>query len=161
MLVDFLVVFCRFSFLVLAEAKPKIWHHYQVRIAENPESKNTDQPASSAESMVEAWLPLPDVAEILDVSITKVHALLDERALLAIRIGERKIRSVPAEFLAGDRVVDSLKGTFAVLLDAGYSDEEAIVWLFTADETLPGRPIDALHAGRKTEIRRRAQALAW
>jgi len=26
---------------------------------------------------------------------------------------------------------------------------------------LPGRPIDALRDGRKTEIRRRAQALAW
>ena len=36
---------------------------------------------------------------MLDVSITKVHGLLDERALAALRIGERKIRSVPAAFL--------------------------------------------------------------
>ena len=48
-----------------------------------------------------------------------------------------------------------------VLADAGYSDEELIVWLFTPDESLRGRPIDALREGRKTEIRRRAQSLAW
>ena len=49
----------------------------------------------------------------------------------------------------------------AVLGDAGYSDEELIIWLFTPDESLGGRPIDALREGRKTEIRRRAQSLAW
>ena len=48
-----------------------------------------------------------------------------------------------------------------LLADAGFSDEEALRWLFTEDESLPGRPIDALRDGRKTEIRRRAQALAW
>jgi type IIA topoisomerase, A subunit len=48
-----------------------------------------------------------------------------------------------------------------VLKDAGFSDEEAITWLYTADDSLPGRPIDALINGQKTEIRRRAQALAW
>ncbi|NKX51550.1 DNA-binding protein, partial [Arthrobacter deserti] len=41
------------------------------------------------------------------------------------------------------------------------NDEEILRWLFTEDESLPGRPIDALREGRKTEIRRRAQALAW
>jgi hypothetical protein len=106
-------------------------------------------------------LPLPDVAQLLDVSITKVHGLLDERALAALRIGERRIRSVPAAFLQDGHVVDSLKGTIIVLADAGFSDEELIGWLFTPDESLRGRPIDALREGRKTEIRRRAQSLAW
>jgi hypothetical protein len=104
---------------------------------------------------------LPDVAQLLDVSITKVHGLLDERALAALRIGERRIRSVPAAFIQDGHVVDSLKGTIVVLADAGFSDEELIVWLFTPDESLRGRPIDALRDGRKTEIRRRAQLLAW
>lgn len=103
-------------------------------------------------------MPLPDVAQLLDVSITKVHGLLDERALAALRIGERRIRSVPAAFLQDGHVVDSLKGTIVVLADAGYSDEELIGWLFTPDESLRGRPIDALREGRKTEIRRRAQS---
>ncbi|PNH80488.1 Rv2175c family DNA-binding protein [Arthrobacter sp. AFG20] len=116
---------------------------------------------STVETLVGDWLPLPDVAQLLDVSITKVHGLLDERALAALRIGERRIRSVPAAFLQDGHAVDSLKGTIVVLADAGFSDEELIRWLFTPDESLRGRPIDALREGRKTEIRRRAQSLAW
>jgi len=116
---------------------------------------------SNVENLVGEWLPLPDVAQLLNVSITRVHGLIDERALVAARVGERKIRSVPAEFLQDGQVVDSLKGTIVVLADAGYSDEDLIIWLFTPDESLRGRPIDALREGRKTEIRRRAQTLAW
>lgn len=113
------------------------------------------------EELVSDWLTLPDVAERLDINISKVHSLLEERALLALRLGERKIRSVPAAFINDGAVLDSLKGTISVLIDAGFTDEEMIRWLFTADDTLPGRPVDALQEGRKTEIRRRAQALAW
>ena len=116
---------------------------------------------STVESLVGDWLPLPDAAQLLDVSITKVHGLLDERALAALRVGERRIRSIPAAFIQDGHVVESLKGTIVVLADAGYSDEELITWLFTSDDSLRGRPIDALREGRKTEIRRRAQSLAW
>ena len=77
---------------------------------------------SNVENLVGEWLPLPDVAQLLNVSITRVHGLIDERALVAARVGERKIRSVPAEFLQDGQVVDSLKGTIVVLADAGYSD---------------------------------------
>lgn len=116
---------------------------------------------SNVESLVGEWLPLPDVCELLNVPITKVHGLLDDRSLLALRVGERKIRSVPAAFFVDGAVLESLKGTISVLIDAGYTDEDALVWLFTPDESLPGRPVDALREGRKTEIRRRAQSLAW
>lgn len=68
---------------------------------------------------------------------------------------------VPAAFMDGSHPVDSLKGTVAVLRDAAYTDAQAIRWLFTEDESLPGRPIDALRRGQKTEVRRRAQALGW
>ena len=54
-----------------------------------------------------------------------------------------------------------LRGTLTVLMDSGYDDESALRWLFTPDESLPGAPVDALLAGRKTEVRRRAQALAF
>lgn len=116
---------------------------------------------SNVENVVSEWLPLPDVAEMLGISVTKVHALVKDGSLLAARVGERNIRSVPAAFFAENKIIESLKGTITVLQDAGFEDEEAITWLFTADETLPGRPIDALHEGRKTEIRRRAAALGW
>lgn len=113
------------------------------------------------EELVGQWLTLPDAAEELEVDIRRVHRLLDERAIVSLRIGDRNIRSIPADFLQDGVVVESLKGTLSVLLDSGFSDEESIVWLFTEDESLPGTPMNALRTGRKTEIRRRAQALAW
>jgi hypothetical protein len=48
-----------------------------------------------------------------------------------------------------------------VLHDGGYDDREALAWLFTADDSLPGRPIDALRENRGTEVKRRAQAMAF
>lgn len=116
---------------------------------------------NTLENLVADWLTLPDVAEKLGLSITKVHGLVNERALVSVRITDRGIRSVPAEFLDDGGVLESLKGTVVVLGDSGFSDEDIIRWLFTEDESIPGRPIDALKQGRKTEIRRRAQALAW
>jgi hypothetical protein len=38
---------------------------------------------------------------------------------------------------------------------------ESVVWLYTPDDTLPGRPVDALVENRGTEVRRRAQALGF
>ena len=113
------------------------------------------------EVLVGEWLTLPDVAERLDVIVTRVHKMIKEKQLVDVRRGEDKIRYVPAAFLAETGILKPLGGTIMVLADAGFNDVEIIRWLFTEDDSLPGRPIDALHAGRKTEIRRRAQALAW
>ena len=113
------------------------------------------------EVLVGNWLTLPEVAERLDVIVTRVHRMIKERHLVDVRLGEGNVRYVPAEFLTDTGLLKSLRGTVMVLDDAGFSDAEIIRWLFTEDESLPGRPIDALHAGRKTEIRRRAQVLAW
>ena len=107
------------------------------------------------------WLPLPDVAERLAIPVGKVRRLLEERQLIAVRWGERNILSIPADLLDGDRLLPELPGTLVVLADAGFTDDEAMRWLLTPDDTLPGTPLDALKAGRKTEIRRRAQALAF
>lgn len=107
------------------------------------------------------WLPLPDVAERLGIPVGKVRRLLEERQLLAVRRGERNILSVPADMLDGEQLLPELPGTLVVLADAGFSDEEAMRWLLTPDDSLPGTPLAALRAGRKTEIRRRAQALAF
>lgn len=113
------------------------------------------------ENLVGEWLPLPDVAELLNLQLRKVHGLLNEHQILEARVGENNIRAVPATFIRDGEIVDSLGGTISVLTDSGFSDVEIIRWLFTPDDSLPGTPMDALLAGRKTEIRRRAQALAW
>ena len=125
--------------------------------------------------LVDAWLPLPDVADRLGTDVGRVRRLLQENKLIAVRHGERKILSVPERFLlqtagGGWQVVPALQGTLVLLTDAGYTEEEAIRWLFSNDPSLaslgtgpnpPATPIDALAAGHKTEVRRRAQALAF
>ena len=113
------------------------------------------------ETLVGTWLTLPQTADQLDVIVTKVHNMIRDRYLLDMRLGEENIRYVPAAFLTEQGALKPLRGTIMVLEDAGFDREEIIRWLFTDDDSLPGRPIDALHAGRKTEIRRRAQAMGW
>ncbi|MEX3610195.1 Rv2175c family DNA-binding protein [Rothia sp. LK2588] len=124
-------------------------------------SVSNDPHTVEAFQLVDEWLTIPDVAESFDLKVTRVHNLISERALLALRHPETQVRMIPALFVREDHPLEPLKGTLNVLADAGFSDAEAIVWLYTDDETLPGCPIDALIDGRKTEIRRRAQALAW
>ena len=70
------------------------------------------------------------------------------------------MRSVPAELLVDGRIAPYLGGTVTVLRDGGFDDVELLTWLFTEDESLPGRPIDLLRSGQRGEVRRRAQTLA-
>lgn len=105
------------------------------------------------------FVPLPDLCELLDLQITKVHQLLKDRQLIETR--RDGIRTVPAEFVKDGQVVKSLPATVTLLTDAGYNDDEIINWLFEADDSLPGRPIDALRDNRGTEIKRRAQAAGF
>jgi excisionase family DNA binding protein len=111
--------------------------------------------------LVSEWLTIPDVAERLGLDVGKVRRLLQDGCLAAIRRGERNVLAVPAAFVADGAPLPELRGTLTVLRDSGYDDEAAIRWLFTPDDSLPGTPIEALRLGRKTEIRRRAQALAF
>ncbi|PPK64165.1 Rv2175c family DNA-binding protein [Actinokineospora auranticolor] len=105
-------------------------------------------------------LPLPDVAERLNQPITRVHQALRDHQLLAVR--RKGVLLVPAEFLDDSgAIVKGLAGTITVLNDSGFSPDEMIQWLFTADDSLPGRPIDALRGDRGREVKRRAQALAF
>jgi excisionase family DNA binding protein len=113
------------------------------------------------DALVSEWLTIPDVAERLGLDVGKVRRLLQDGCLAAIRRGERNVLAVPAAFVADGAPLPELRGTLTVLRDSGYDDEAAIRWLFTPDDSLPGTPIAALRGGRKTEIRRRAQALAF
>ncbi|WP_430779828.1 Rv2175c family DNA-binding protein [Actinoplanes sp. G11-F43] len=105
------------------------------------------------------WITLPDVSEKLGVSISKVHQLIREHALLAVR--RDGVRVVPAELVANDVVRKHLPGILTVLHDAGYNDEEAFGWLYEPDETLGGNAAIALGGDRAREVKRRAQALGF
>ncbi|NYG37880.1 Rv2175c family DNA-binding protein [Janibacter alkaliphilus] len=104
------------------------------------------------------WLTLPDLAERLGLRLTQVRRLLDDRVLVGIRRGERRVLSVPADFLDDEGPLPALAGTFTVLADSGLDDAEIIAWMTARDETLPGgpTPLAAIRAGHKTEVRRRA-----
>jgi hypothetical protein len=111
--------------------------------------------------LVDRWLTLPEVAERLELDVGKVRRLIRDRCLAAVRRGQPAVLSIPEALLQGSAPLPELRGTLTVLADAGYDDASALQWLFTPDESLPGTPIQALQGGRKTEVRRRAQALAF
>jgi hypothetical protein len=114
---------------------------------------------SAVPPAVPSFVAVPDIAEALGIPVTRVHQLVRERQLLAVR--REGVLRVPAEFVLDGAVVRGLAGTITLLTDAGYNDAEILTWLWAPDDTLPGRPIDALRANRGTEVRRRAQALAF
>jgi len=105
------------------------------------------------------WLTVPETADRLAVPVTRVQQLLREGSLAGLRHADGVLR-VPAGFLHGDVVVKGLPGVLTVLRDGGCTDEEAVRWLHTADDTLPGTPVEALRGDRGREVKRRAQALA-
>jgi Rv2175c C-terminal domain of unknown function/DNA-binding protein Rv2175c, wHTH domain len=105
------------------------------------------------------WLTLPDIAERLDVPITRVQQMIRDNALIAVR--REGILQAPADLVARDNVRKHLPGVLTLLRDAGYSDEEALRWLYTTDDTLPGTPAAALAGTGATEVKRRAQALGF
>ncbi|HEX3733077.1 MAG TPA: Rv2175c family DNA-binding protein [Mycobacteriales bacterium] len=114
-----------------------------------------EQPISSNE-----WLTVPQVAERLNIRITKVHRLISEGELVARR--RDGILYVPGELVTRDeRIAAHIAGIMTVLRDNGFTPEQMLQWLFTVDESLAATPAAALHGHKAREVKRRAQALAW
>lgn len=113
----------------------------------------------SVTALADGWLTLAEAAAELGTSPNRVRQLLRERQLAAVRRAETRELSVPAEFLLDGEVVKGLPGTLTLLFDHGLTEPEAVEWLLTTDESLPGRPIDALREDRGKEVRRRAQVI--
>jgi hypothetical protein len=114
----------------------------------------------ATDALVGEWLSLPDVAGQLGQPVGRVKQLLRDRKLLAVTRPAGAL-AVPAAFLDGNQIVKGLCGTLTLLFDCGFDEPEALRWLFTADESLSGTPIDAIVRHRRTEVNRRAQALAF
>lgn len=105
------------------------------------------------------WVTIPDIAERFELKLSQVHRLVEERSLLARRIDG--VLRVPEPFLGETEPLRELRGTILLLLDAGFSEDEAMTWLLGEEPSLATSPILALRAGRKSEVRRVAQALAF
>jgi hypothetical protein len=105
------------------------------------------------------WLPAEKIAAELDLAPGQVARLVQEQRLVGDRRGG--VWHIPADFIDDGAIVKGLPGTIVLLSDAGYAPEEMIRWLFTADDSLPGTPIQALRENRGREVHRRAQAAGF
>lgn len=105
------------------------------------------------------WMTIPDIAERLDLKLSQVHRLIEEHALLAARVDG--VLRVPTAFVGETEPLRDLKGTVVLLLDAGFSEDEALEWLIGDESSLGTSPVLALQSGRKAEVRRVAQALGF
>lgn len=105
-------------------------------------------------------IELDAVAKALGVSRTKVQQIVRDRELIAVR--RDGVLGVPAPFFGDDgQILRWMPGLLAVLHDGGFQDDEILRWLYTEDDSLPGRPIDVLHTEHAREVIRRAQAMGF
>ncbi len=110
------------------------------------------------DQLIAEWLTVPEVADKLAIDVTKVRQLLRDHKLVGRRVDG--VLRVPAMFIGDGALLKGLAGTLTVLADSGFDDEEALRWLFTPDDSLPGSPVQALAENRGREVKRRAQALS-
>ena len=113
------------------------------------------------DDLVGDWLDWSEASDALHVSVSKVRQLIREHQLAAAVPVPGAGQKVPAALIMDGEIVKGLPGLLTVLHDTGWDDREALTWLFTADDSLPGRPIDALRENRGSEVKRRAQALGF
>lgn len=104
-------------------------------------------------------LGVPELVDRLGVTPGRLHRLIEDHFLASVRIDG--VLQVPAEFLQGDEPLPSLRGTLLALNDAGFSEEEAVLWMLSVNDELGERPIDCLQSGRKSAVRRATQSLAF
>jgi hypothetical protein len=124
-----------------------------VRVSEN----TTDD---ALQTLITDWLDWKATATALGVSVTKVRTLIREHHLAAAVPAPGAGQQVPADLLMDGEIVKGVPGLLTLFADGGWDDREKLTWLFTPDDSLPGRPIDALRENRGSEVKRRAQALA-
>lgn len=106
---------------------------------------------------VDSWLTIDEVAGALGVSASKVRRLIEEHILFAVRV--EKEPKVPAHLIQNGEPLSSIRGTMLLLIDMGFTESEAIEWLYTQNDNLGTTPMEALLQGHKAPVRRAAQAL--
>ncbi|HEX5859128.1 MAG TPA: Rv2175c family DNA-binding protein [Microbacterium sp.] len=101
---------------------------------------------------------MADLVALTGESLGRVRRFFDENMLVGTR--RDGTFKVPSVFLVDGEPLSSLRGTVFVLHDAGFTDDEVIDWLLSPDDSIGLAPIEALLAGRKSEVRRVAASLA-
>ena len=109
--------------------------------------------------MENVWLSVPDVADMLDVRHRDVRVLVSDHTLLAVRREDNTAAVIHRDELVWDgerwSVLSSLRGTILALLDAGFSENEAMEWLLSPNDLLRDEsPLSQLRAGNIHAVRR-------
>ena len=117
-------------------------------------------PEDDLGTLITDWLDWKAAATQLHVTVSKVRTLIREHQLAAAVPTPGAGQQIPAELIMDGEIVKGVPGLLTLFADGGWDDREKLAWLFTPDDTLPGRPIDALRENRGSEVKRRAQALA-
>ena len=127
-------------------------------------SDDTPAPSTSGTAnlgqLIPEWLDWKAAGAALGVSVSKVRQLIRDHQLAAAVPRDGAGQQVPAELIMDGEIVKGVSGLLTLLHDGGYDDREILEWMFTPDDTLPGRPIDALRENRGSEVKRRAQAMS-
>ena len=111
-------------------------------------------------ALVDEWLDWHTAADLLGVPVSRIRTMIREHEIAAAVSAPGSGQRIPALFIQDGLVVKGLPGLLTLMHDNKYDDRECIAWLFL-DDDLPGRPIDALRENRGTEVKRRAQAMAF
>lgn len=121
---------------------------------------NDELPGPDLAALIPEWLDWAAAASALGVSVNKVRSMIRDHELAAAVPTPGAGQQIPAELIMDGLVVKGVPGLLTIFHDAGWDDREALEWIFT-DLELPGRPIDALRENRGSEVKRRAQAMAF
>lgn len=105
------------------------------------------------------YFTVPDLVELFDEPVSRIHRLIEDHHLAGIKIDG--VFKIPTEFVRDGAVLSAMRGTMLTLLDAGFSNDEAVRWLLTENDELGERPIDTMRAGHKAAVRRAVQGLAF
>lgn len=131
-----------------------------------PDPVAAPEPAAAADdvdlaALITEWSDWKGIGTALGISVTQVRTYIREHQLAAAVPSPGAGQQVPSELVMDGEIVKGVPGLLTTLHDGGYDDREILTWLFTPDATLPGRPIDALRENRGSEVKRRAQAMAF
>lgn len=123
-----------------------------------PDAKKPATAAKKPTTNATAWLTIPELVEILGESQSRVRRLIEDRYLVGKKVDG--VLKVPALALKNGEPLHELRGTVLVLEDQHFVGDDVVDWLLESEHSLGVSPLEALHQGRKAEVRRVAQALA-
>ena len=100
---------------------------------------------------------MDEACRLLGIEERRLKQLIRDRVLIEAR-GADGSRGIPRDVIVkganGWEPLAVLQGTLTLLADDGFTSDESLEWLYTLQEELGERPIDALVSGRHHRVNR-------